>query len=314
MSTLRSASYALGVLAFAGICAVYVVGGFKSAALAAPVRLLFVSDPKVNEMAIYSLPDLILRGTITGLNTPHGLCSDPSGDIWATNTGTRQILEYTRTGTLVATLSDPYGYPFSCSVDTMAVGNITNMSGPGETLVYTTGIPPSYDLAALHNVNGVAYDPGDLYIDGRTSSGTFVLAELPSGSTVIHQITISGGTIHYPGMVQWDADDHYLAVGDRRCDTPRTTCIYHVKISGSTGTIIGKTKFEAYNCHVICDMAQGVIGASGLKFIAGGDDESACGYAATSVDRWAYPAGGLPTNNNHSIALTHPFGTAISAK
>ena len=138
-----------------------------------------------------------------------------------------------------------------------------------------------------------------------------MLAELPSGSTVIHQITITGGTIHYPGMVEWYEDGHYLAVGDRHCDTPRTTCVYHVSISGSTGTITGKTKFKAYNGHVICDMAQGAIGASGEKFLAGGDDESACGYATSSVNRWAYPAGGLPTNSNHAT-LTHPFGTAIS--
>ena len=138
-----------------------------------------------------------------------------------------------------------------------------------------------------------------------------MLAELPSGSTVIHQITITGGTIHYPGMVEWYKDGHYLAVGDRHCDTPRTTCVYHVSISGSTGTITGKTKFKAYNGHVICDMAQGAIGASGEKFLAGGDDESACGYATSSVNRWAYPAGGLPTNSNHAT-LTHPFGTAIS--
>jgi hypothetical protein len=314
MSTPRLVSYVLGFLAFAGICAVCAIGGLKSSALAAPEpRLFYVSDPNLSEVAVFSLPDLVLKGTLIGFTKPHGLCSDHSGNIWVTSTQTRQILEYAHGGVApIATLTDPYGYPFSCSVDTIAVGNIRNMSGPGETLVYTSGTPPSYDLAALNNVNGVAYDPGDLYIDGRTKTGTFVLAELPAGSTVIHQITITGGVIHYPGMVQWYKDGNYLAVGDRRCDTPRTTCIYHVKISGSTGTIIGKTKFKAYNGHVICDMALGAIGAHGEKFLAGGDDESACGYAASSVDRWAYPAGGLPTNNNHSTAFSHPFGTAIS--
>ena len=104
--------------------------------------------------------------------------------------------------------------------------------------------------------------------------------KLPAGSTTIQQVTITGGTIHYPGMVQWYKDGKYLAVGDRRCDTPRTTCIYHVRIKntkkGPTGRIIGRTKFQTYNGHAICDMAQGTIGASGLKFLAGGDDESSC--------------------------------------
>jgi hypothetical protein len=320
------ASYALGVLAFAGICAVCAVGGLKSA-LAAPPRLLYVSDPVASLVEVFSLPDLVLKATLTGFSKPHGSCSDKSGNVWVTNTGTRQILEYAHGGTSpIAAFSDPYGDPFGCAVDDhhnkVGVTNIRDVSpspspspasGPGEFLYLGSGTwSTSYDLAALNSDISVGIDPlGNAYIDGLTSSKHFVLAELPAGSTVIHQITITGGTLHYPGMVQWYEDGHYLAVGDRRCDTPRTTCVYHISISGSTGTIIGKTKFKAHNGHVICDMAQGAIGASGEKFLAGGDDESACGYAKSSVDRWAFPAGGSPTNSNHAT-LTHPFGTAIS--
>ena len=322
MRNILGASYALGVLAFAGICA---IGGLKSA-LAAPPRLLYVSDPVDNVVAVFSLPDLLLRGTLTGFSKPHGSCSGESGNIWVANTGSRQILEYAHGGTSpIATALDPYGDPFGCAVNghrhKVGVTNIRDVpsptpgpaSGPGEYLFLHSGTwSTSYDLALLNSDISVGIDPvGNAYIDGLTNSKHFVLAELPSGSTVIHQITISGGTIHYPGMVQWYEDGHYLAVGDRRCDTPRTTCVYHVSISGSTGTIIGKTKFKAYNGHAICDMAQGAIGASGENFLAGGDDESACGYATSSVDRWAFPAGGSPTNSNHAT-LRHPFGTAIS--
>jgi|HubBroStandDraft_4_1064222.scaffolds.fasta_scaffold00105_14 hypothetical protein len=323
MCTLRSASYALGVLAFAGICAICAIGSVKSALAAGP-RLLYVSDPTVSNIAVFSLPDLVIKGTITGLNQPDGLCSDDGGNVWVTNFGTQQILEYAHGGTSpIATLTDSSGFPFACDVEhhrhghhDLAVANLHNApSGPGETEKYpdSTGPPlPSYDLAAMYTVRGEGYDPhGNLFIDGQTHTGAFVLAELTAGSTAVHQLTFTGGTIHLPGMLQWYADGNYLAVGDRRCDTPRTTCVYHVKISGSTGTITGKTKFKAYNGHVICDMAQGAIGASGEKFLAGGDDESACGYATSSVNRWVYPSGGLPTNSNHST-LTHPFGTAIS--
>jgi hypothetical protein len=93
MSRLRSASYALGVLVFAGICAVWAAGGPKSAALAGVPRLLFVSDKNANDIAIFSLPDLTVKGMITGLDEPRGLCSDPSGDIWATNYGSQIIGE-----------------------------------------------------------------------------------------------------------------------------------------------------------------------------------------------------------------------------
>jgi hypothetical protein len=336
MSTPRSVPYVLGFLAFAGICAAWASSGFKSPALAGPrPRLLYVSDPKISEVAVFSLPALVLEGTLIGFTTPHGLCSnDDNGNIWVTSTGTRMLLEYAHGGTSpIETLSDPTGLPFGCDVDRphqkVWVTNIRDAaspsppppcnptpSGPGELEVFNPNTGTwscSYYAALLKSDISVALDPsGNAYVDGLTSSKHFALAKLPAGSTTIQQITISGGSVHYPGMVQWYGDGNYLAVGDRRCDAPRTTCIYHVKISGFTGTIIGKTKFKAYNGHVICDMAQGSIGAHGLKFLAGGDDESACGYAATSVDRWAFPAGGLPTNNNHSIAFSHPFGTAIS--
>jgi hypothetical protein len=324
MSTLRSASYALGVLAFAGICAVCAMGGLKSAALAAsePGRL-FVSDSQASVLGVFSLPDLVLKGTLAGLNHPRGLCDDGNGNVWVANYGTHQILKYSHTGALIATLNDPNGFPFACSVDKgpngsheLAVANIRNFSGPGETEKYQPGMTkpgPSYDFAVMSDVRGESHDPGTLYIDGQTKGGAFVLAKLRPGSTKITGITVTGGTIHLPGMLQWDEEDHYLAVGDRRCDTPKTTCVYHVSISGSTGTITGKTKFKAYSGHVICDMAQGVIYESGgVMYLAGGDDESSCGYAATSVNRWAYPAGGAPTYNNHSIPFAHPFGTAIS--
>ena len=342
MSIPRSASYVLGFLAFAGICAAWVSGSFKSPALAGPrPRLLYVSDPKLSELAIFSLPALAQIGTITGLVQPHGLCSDDKGNVWATSTGSRQIFEYAHGGVSpISVLSDPTGFPFGCAVDRphnrLLVANIRDAvsptptpppscsptpSGPGEIEIFDSATDKwlwcSYSAAFLQGDINVASDPkGNVYVDGFTSSKRFVLAELPAGSTTIQQVTITGGTIHYPGMVQWYEDGKYLAVGDRRCDTPRTTCIYHVRIKntkkGPTGRIIGRTKFQTYNGHAICDMAQGTIGASGLKFLAGGDDESSCHRAATSVDRWAYPAGGAPTNNNHHLHHFLPFGTAIS--
>ncbi|HET6275673.1 MAG TPA: hypothetical protein VFE16_07065 [Candidatus Cybelea sp.] len=203
MSTLRSASYALGVLAFAGICTICAVG--VKSALAAGPRLLYVSDPTVNAITVFSLPDLAIKGTITGLNQPRGLCSDDSGNIWVTDFATQQILEYAHGGTSpITTLTDANGFPFACDVERhhhhdLAVANLSNApSGPGETEVYPGGMAaplPSYDLTALQKVRGEAYDHhGNLFMDGQTNTGTFVLAELPVGSTAIHQITLTGGT------------------------------------------------------------------------------------------------------------------------
>lgn len=343
MITLRSASYAVGALAFAIICAICATVGPRSA-LGAPVPVLFVSDKGTNDVTRFSLPDLAVKGTSTGFSEPRGLCSDPKGDIWVANYGTRQMLELNSAGTIIQTINDPDGYPFACTVDvpTLAYANLHNLvspdqsapppdpsaapdpsgapdptmtpcSGPGEVETTNGVTSMSHDSTDLCTVNGVGTDPGDIYIVGTAVGGAFTLAVLPAGSTQIHQITVTGGTINSPGMVQWEGNDHYLAVGDRKCGTPRSTCVYHIKISGTTGTIMSKTTFEAPNGHVICDMGQGVIGGSGgAQYLAGGDDENECGYTTSSVDVWAFPAGGMPTNSN-TTALNKPFGTAISA-
>jgi hypothetical protein len=338
MSTPRLVPYVLGFLAFAAICAAWAAGGVKSPALAAPrPRLLYVSDPTIGNVAIFSLPKLALVGTLTGFSAPHGLCADDRGNVWVTSTGARLLLEYQRGGTSpIATLSDPTGFPFGCVVDRsrqkLLVANIRDAaspspsppppcaphpSGPGEIEVFdsvtNTWMWCSYNAAFLRRDMSVAVDPpGNAYVVGLTSSNQFALGELPAGKTQIRRIKIIDGTINYPGMVQWYENGHYLAVGDRRCGKPITTCVYEVSISGSTGKIIGETKFKAYNGSAICDMAQGTIYRSGgSTYLAGGDDESSCGYAASSVEQWAFPAGGTPINSNPSTS-NHPFGTAIS--
>ena len=68
-------------------------------------RLLFISDYGAGDVSIFSLPGLTLKGTLTGFSFPEGECSDASGNIWIANTGASQMLLYTRTGTLVKTLS-----------------------------------------------------------------------------------------------------------------------------------------------------------------------------------------------------------------
>jgi hypothetical protein len=337
MSTLRSGSYALGALALASVFAVYAIGGLKATALDAP-RHLFVSDPQAGLIAIFSIPDLVVKKTITGFSQPQGLCSDGHGNVWVTNRGTQQILKYSHDGIHTVTLNDPNGFPYACSVErgtgNLAVANIRNVkgghvgtpapqmriwSGPGETEWYDKaccGPLPSNDWAPMTKVYGEAFDRKmNLFIHGQAKTGAFLLGKLPAGSTVITGVTVTGGTIHLPGMLQWDPEDKYLAVGDRRCDNLRSTCVYQVSISGSTAKIQNKITLKAYNGQAICDMAQGVIyDSAGVTYLAGGDDESSCHNAATSVNVWSYPAGGLPLHSNHSIPFAHPFGTATSAQ
>ncbi|MGA8795928.1 MAG: hypothetical protein WB526_02525 [Candidatus Cybelea sp.] len=274
-------------------------------------RLLFIADDDTDDVYIFSLPAMALMGTLTGFSEPQGLCSDKAGNIWITNTGTHQIYQYSRTGTLLKTLSDTNGYPVGCAVykanGDLAVTNIIGYpSGDGSVDVYAnaTGTPTVYSSPSQTENFFDAYDnSGNLYIDGFGSSG-FSLSKLPNGSSTMSTVSISGGTITFPGGVNWRPSSG-LVVGDQECSNG--SCLWAVSVSGSTGTITGSTPLNNYNGDA-CDVDQSTISPFG-KFFAGGciSDTSTPSTAA----RWKYPAGGT---TNYSTSVSYPIGAAISNK
>ena len=60
-------------------------------AAAAP-RLLFVSDDGTNQVNMYTMPGMVLKGELTNFSEPQGMCSDAAGNIWVTNTGTASVI------------------------------------------------------------------------------------------------------------------------------------------------------------------------------------------------------------------------------
>jgi hypothetical protein len=240
------------------------------------------------------------------------MCSDKAGNIWITNTSTFQIFQYSRTGTLLNTLSDPNGYPVGCAVykanGNLAVTNLFgNPSGNGTVDVYAnaTGTPTVYSNPSQTENFFAAYDnSGNLYVDGFGTSG-FSLSELPNGSGTMSTINISGGTITFPGGVNWRPATG-LIVGDQECSNG--SCEDAVSVSGSTGTITFSTPLFNSNGGA-CDVDQATISPFG-KFFAGGCITE--GSAPSSAARWKYPAGGEPTN--FSTSVSSPTGAAISNK
>lgn len=277
-------------------------------------RLLFISDVVTNDVYIFIMPGLALKGTLTGFNEPQGMCSDAVGNIWITNTGTYQILEYSHTGRLLNTLSDPGNYyPVGCAIDP-ATGNlaVANLEGPnglaGDILVYpgASGTPAVYTCPGLYRPYFLGYGPGgSLWVDGQNQSGIFALCGggSPSG---LSQIPLSGDTIYFPGLVQWDNAGSTWYVGDQYCGHTTAACIYPVSGSGVVGPAITLTN---YSGGYVCELVQGVIGQSN-KFVAGGD-YNYCKNASPAVYRWPFPGGGSPSNFNNS-AVTGPIGAAIS--
>lgn len=289
-------------------------------------RLLFESDSARATVDIFALPSMKLKGTVTGFSRPQGECSDKNGNVWVTDSDSQQIVQLSRSGSVMNTLSDPSGYPVGCAIDpttgNLAVMNIYDFSfSPGEVLIYANA---SGGPVAIANPNQNTYflggydNSGNLFVDGQgSSSENFMLSECPAGGSSCSTIGISGGNINYPGMVQWYAPGGYLAVGDQSCGQyndygNQGSCIYAVSLSGSAGTITGTTDLSNPDGGAVCDLVQGVIAANATKYLAGGDYEY-CRDSESSVDRWAYPAGGSPMNGNNDD-VRGPTGAAISTK
>lgn len=275
-------------------------------------RLLFVSDDSSNDVYMFSMPTMTLKGTLTGFSEPQGMCTDASGNIWITNTGTFQIIQYSRTGTMLKSLTDPNGYPVGCAVNKangdLAVTNIVNTSGNGTVEIYSnaTGTPASYSNPSQTENFFDAYDSsGNLYVDGDGGAG-FSLSELPSGSSSMHTIGLSGGTITFPGGVNWTQQTG-LVVGDQECNGSGS-CLDAVSVSGSSGTITGTTPLTNSDGGA-CDVDQSTVSPQGNYF--GGGCISLTS-APSTADRWAYPGGGIPTN--YSTSVLYPVGAAISNK
>lgn len=191
--------------------------------------LLYASDSGTDEVNVYTYPQGMLVGQLTGLSDPQGLCTDASGDVFVTDRNST-ISEYAHGGTSqIATLPDPGEWPIGCAVDpttgNLAVANwckisASRCSGPGSVSIYAggSGIPKQYFDEHVYNAEDCTYDDaGNLYIDGLGDPRPLgKLAELPKGGanlTVLHVVwTTKYPPIKLIGGIQWDGA--HVAVAD----------------------------------------------------------------------------------------------------
>jgi hypothetical protein len=277
-------------------------------------ELLFVSDAGNNDVYIFTLPDLKLKHTIKGFNQPWSLCSGFAGNVWVPNLGTKEVLEYDRRGKQVNAVSYAhYGYPTSCAVN--RIGYLAVLGGPSHgpgniEEFFALEIPIKLTIQGFSNYLFDSYDSkGDLFVDGTDDGSNFKLGVVPANKTKGHLITVTGGTINSPGFVQWYEQGHYLAIADENCHSG-SACIYSVKIAGSKGTITGRIDLLNPSGGSNCGLYQAVIDpVTGSDIV--GNMQGCSSYA--SVDRWAYPSGGTPTNSVRNFVLV-PVGAAISVK
>jgi len=289
-------------------------------------RLLFSADAGAKVVNIFrmSKTSMDFKGALAGpedgtpFELPQGECGDSHGNIYVVDTDAQKVYGFTRTGTSAFETFDTvdWGHPASCAVDpcsgTLAVTLLTDDGGGnGAVLLYSAAsqTPTEIFNPDMANYFFAGYSPsGDLWVDGLDASGNFILSFC--GASSCTTIPTSGGTITYPGAVQFDRVRGQWVVFDQQCNGAQSSCSYVV---AGSGALSNRVDYFAHNGQEACDVVQAVIGADeGNRIVAGGDADT-CGDATPSVNRWAYPAGGVPTTHS-SLGIDDPSGSAISNK
>ncbi len=273
--------------------------------------LLYVSNLNSGKVNVYSYPDDKQVGTIKGnYDGPDGICVDKKNDIWVVNNSDASLVEYKHGGTTpIATLTGIL-LPIGCSVDPttgdLAVTNYGVSSYGGGTVsifAHAKGTPKVYTDSEIPHFNFCGYDPkGNLYADGTSSDEEgFFFAELPKGGKTLKNITLTGGTIYYPGMVQWDGK--YVAVGDQDAGSASSGVSAIYETTGAGGKIVHETMLDFPGPYedVVGFWIQGstVIGPN------------TAGNPKQDVGFFKYPAGGKPSKIL-TKGFDYPQGSAIS--
>jgi DNA-binding beta-propeller fold protein YncE len=265
--------------------------GAKSSAL------LYVSDTETGDVYVFSYPKGKAMGSITGLIDPAGECVDAKGNVFVTNTGGSNVVEYAHGGTTpIATLKDDGYFPVGCSVDpktgNLAVTNFsTSASGPGNLVIYkkAKGKPKSYSNPAAPGFLLCGYDDaGNLFADAQTTASTPTLVELQPGKNAFVVVPLNA-TITSPGAVQWDGK--YLAIGDQSDNV-----VSRFAIASGKGTLQGTTVLK----NAIEVFQFWIEGAN----IIGPDSGNA------DVGIWKYPAGGKMQQSLRGVYV--PLGAVVS--
>jgi hypothetical protein len=290
--------------------------------------LLYVSDEASGSVNVYAYKAQAgkLVGQLTGFTFPYGECVDNSGNVFVTDFGAGQVVEYAHGGTTpIQTLADPYGDPIGCSVDP-TTGNLAvgNFSGAGSTcmgsiVIYTgaTGTGTLYQDKDFDYYWPPGYDnKGNLFIQGRKkhwNRGNGGIAELAAGSSTLVTLSLSGGKIEFPGGMLWDGNT--MTATDQRYQGTRTSGIYRISVSAAKATITGATQLTDTACMknkaAVNDVVEPYVSGTNRPYHAVVAGNLGCSYR---YDFWNYIKGGDPKRTlPYALAPELASGQTVSA-
>jgi hypothetical protein len=266
--------------------------------------LLYIADLNAGDVYVYSYPGAKLEGTLTGFSAPRSECADASGNVFISNGGVGEVLEYAHGGTTpIKTFTIPQAFPQGCAVNPvtgdLAVSGDALGSGPGTITIFkhAKGTPKTYSTPNVFRVYFIGYDnKGNLYVDGTDMHVAFEFAELPANGKPAKAVTLNQ-SFNLPGAIAWDGE--HLAVGDQ-VSIYGPSRIHEFSMKGSTGTRVGTTPMTDS-----CDVLQFAL--QGKRVIATND-------CAPNVKYFKYPQGGASTKTISGGGMSQPVGVAISPK
>ena len=275
-------------------------------AAASSKALMYVSEINYGTVNFYKYMggnNPPLQGTLTGFAFPTPGCTDNKGNVFIPDFSLATITEFGYgSSTPKQTLDDSGFEPFGCSVDpttgNLAVANFDS----GSVSIYTgaTGTPAVYTVPNNPIDEYVAYDnSGDLYVAGRNTSGVYQLDEAVSGSTTFNSLNVTGGSIAFPGQIQWGGT--YLLLGDQ--GSGYGSSVNQATVSDGTATIVS-TVHLAGSSDVVAGYKRGD-GPGGTATFAGPDYGLNAGYT------YAFPGGSQMSSFSGSGG---PYGAVIVQK
>ncbi|MEO7201079.1 MAG: hypothetical protein ABI431_00505, partial [Candidatus Tumulicola sp.] len=228
-------------------------GSWMSRAASSSKVLMYASDETSQSVEVFKYdggkqPKLIgdLAGPLAQLEYPTAPCADTSGNVYIPDAYTGVITEYAYGSTTPEkTLDDRGNTPTGCSVDpitgNLAVVNYSHAS----VSVYkqAMGEPKIHNIPNWpYTVFGAYDNEGNLFVSARDPNGLFGLFRLSRGSTSFKHMTVTGGTVYFPGQLQWS--NGYLLVGDQAINHNNfPSGVDQTKVSGTTAHIVHAVSF-----------------------------------------------------------------------
>ncbi len=286
------------------------VGHVNVREMFAAQKLLYVADYSRGTIDVYTYPQDVRIRRLDCCVNPSGLCVDRSGDIWVTDSASKELVEFKHNGTHpLRTLKDSAGFPVACAVD-QKTGDLAVANQYGRVLIFRQAHNPPVHVVEPYDFSSsfVAYDgSGTLFIEGPVSKNYHLqMLRVNLGKRRAAIVNIKLKFSHFaPAGLQWDGTD--LAVGNAYGITHKQSSvgtIYRLRVSGTHATLDSTVKLISPQYGGLTDFwieGNEVVGSIERWNV------STTGW----VDFWAYPRGGRLLRSLKG-SFGEPFGVAVS--